>query len=196
MALFRSSRSTRMRSETRPTMRLPITLTSKDNNSSANATTNSESRWKGWLASVNSLAMTLGMVDPARIIPCGIVNTLLPISMVTAIVSPNARPNPGSQRRHPRRDRGNTARRIISHLVAPNASAASFSAAGAVSKTPRQIAAIGNTMIARTTPATNTEYPKNGPWNNQPITGMPDTDVNPRPIGPSAGISANTPQKP
>ena len=85
--------------------------------------------------------------------------------MVTAIVSPNARPRPRiAAPTIPERDRGNAARRNISQLVAPNASAPSFSATGAVSKTSRQIAVtMGSTMIARTTPAANTEYPKKGP---------------------------------
>jgi hypothetical protein len=82
-------------------------------------------------------------------------NTALPITMVTAMVSPRARPRPSNDApTMPDRARGSTAIRIISHRVAPRASAASFSLRGVLRKTSRQTAAmIGSTMIASTSPA-------------------------------------------
>ncbi len=97
----------------------------------------------------------------------------MPITMVTAMVSPNALPRPSSDApTMPDRARGSTAMRIISHRVAPRASAASFSFRGVLRKTSRHTAAmIGRTMIASTSPALKYDTPKNGPWNATPITG-------------------------
>ncbi len=79
----------------------------------------------------------------------------MPISIVTAIVSPNARPRPSRLApKMPAVERLSTDMRSISQRVAPSASAASFSAAGATANTSRQIAVtIGSTMIASTMPA-------------------------------------------
>src|SRR6266540_1176088 len=58
--------------------------------------------------------------------------TLLPMTIVTAIVSPKARPSPMKLApTMPERDRGSTAILSISQRVAPSASAASLSAFGA-----------------------------------------------------------------
>ena len=123
--------------------------------SSSVPTTKSDSRWNGSVASVNSLAITLGIVAPWPKMLVVIASTLLPISIVTAIVSPNARPRPSRLApKMPAVERLSTDMRSISQRVAPSASAASFSATGATAKTSRQIAVtIGSTMIASTMPA-------------------------------------------
>src|SRR5271163_799736 len=72
-----------MCSPVRLTIHLPATLTRSERIKRAVATTKSESRWNGWLASVNSLAITLGSVAPWVKMLFGIDNTLLPISIVT-----------------------------------------------------------------------------------------------------------------
>jgi hypothetical protein len=99
--------------------------------------------------------MTDGMVAPCPKIDVVMDSTLFPMTMVTAMVSPMARPRPRmAAPAIPDLDRGSTATRSISQRVIPSASAASFSSAGAVAKTSRQMAVtIGSTMIASTTPA-------------------------------------------
>ena len=108
------------------------------------------------MASVNSLAMTDGMVAPCPKIDLVMDSTLLPITMVTAMVSPMARPRPEDGRAgDPGPGSGQHGDAGASPSGScPSASAASFSSAGAVAKTSRQIAVtIGSTMIASTTPA-------------------------------------------
>jgi hypothetical protein len=80
----------------------------------------------------------------------------LPITSVTAIVSPIARPRPSiAAPAMPAREYGRIAVRIISQRVAPRASAASLWSAGTVAITSRVIAeTIGRIMIARIRPAT------------------------------------------
>ena len=70
---------------------------------------------------------------------------------------------------------GNTAPRIISHRVAPRASAACLSASGTVAKTSRVIEVmIGMIMIATMMPAvTNARPLLTGSPKSAPITGMP-----------------------
>ena len=70
--------------------------------------------------------------------------------IVTAIVSPSARPRPSiAAEMTPRRPNGSTAVRIISHRVAPRASAASLWVSGVWANTSRLIAVtIGRIMIA------------------------------------------------
>ena len=77
------------------------------------------------------------------------------MTIVTAIVSPIARPRPSiAAPEMPAREYGRTARRIISQRVAPSASAASLLSAGTVAMTSREIAeTIGRIMIARISPA-------------------------------------------
>ena len=79
----------------------------------------------------------------------------LPITSVTAIVSPIARPRPSiAAPVMPAREYGRTAMRIISQRVAPSASAASLCSTGTVAITSREIAeTIGRIMIARISPA-------------------------------------------
>ena len=78
----------------------------------------------------------------------------MPIRIVTAIVSPIARPRPSiAPPTIPERQYGSTAMRIISQRVAPSASAASLWSAGTVAITSRLIAlTIGRIMIASTSP--------------------------------------------
>ena len=73
----------------------------------------------------------------------------------TAIVSPSARPRPSMvPPMMPPRPKGSTTEVIIPHLVAPSASAASFSPCGVWEKTWRITAhAIGSTIIATAMPA-------------------------------------------
>ena len=74
--------------------------------------------------------------------------------MVTAMVSPSARPSASiAAEITPGRPNGSTAARIISHLVAPRASAPSLCVTGVCAKTSRDSAVtIGRIMIASTTP--------------------------------------------
>ena len=94
----------------------------------------------------------------------------LPITIVTAIVSPIARPRPstiepiipeaaGRQHRQP----------DVSHRVAPSARADSRNAPGTACRTSREIAVIvGRIMIASSTPALIMLKPKIGPSTNIP----------------------------
>ena len=77
------------------------------------------------------------------------------MTIVTAIVSPIARPRPSiAAPEMPAREYGSTAMRIISQRVAPSASAASLSCGGTVAMTSREMAeTIGRIMIARISPA-------------------------------------------
>ena len=79
----------------------------------------------------------------------------------TAIVSPRARPSPRMiAPTSPLREYGNTAMRIISHRVAPSATAASLWAVGVWRNTSRETAAMmGSTMMARITEAAKMDRP-------------------------------------
>src|SRR6185503_8506885 len=116
----------------RDTTSLPRTFTISVMSSRNMPTTNSDERWYGSVASVNSLTMMLGIVAPRPKMVVETASTLLPISMVTAIVSPKARPRPSRLApKMPAVERLSTEMRSISQRVAPSASAASFSATGA-----------------------------------------------------------------
>ena len=77
------------------------------------------------------------------------------MTIVTAIVSPIARPRPSiAAPEIPAREYGRIAVRIISQRVAPSASAASLWSGGTVDITSRVMAeTIGRIMIASTSPA-------------------------------------------
>ena len=123
---------------------------------STNSTRPAANRADVWIPvdSPNSFAITAASVYPwaNRWLP---IFGALPITSTTAIVSPIARPIPSiAPPVIPGREYGRTARRIISHRVAPSASAPSLSADGTVAMTSREIAdTIGTIMIARIRPA-------------------------------------------
>src|SRR5207244_8340347 len=152
------------RATVRFTIRRARTLTRIATMRRTNPTTKRDSRWNGSVASVNSLAITLDIVAPWPRMLGLILRTLLPMTMVTAMVSPNARPSPSIEApMTPDLERGRTAAWSISQRVAPSASAPSLSPIGAVLKTSRQIAVtIGRIMIARTTEAAKYDRRKNG----------------------------------
>ena len=79
----------------------------------------------------------------------------------TAMVSPSARPRPSiAAEIIPARPNGSTAVRIISHLVAPSAQAASMVSRGTCRNTSRLTAeTIGMIMIASTMPAISSDLP-------------------------------------
>ncbi len=81
--------------------------------------------------------------------------------IVTAIVSPSARPRPSIEPLiTAERPNGSTAIRIISHRVAPRASAPSWSLLGVCENTSRATAeTIGMTITASTIPATSIARP-------------------------------------
>src|SRR3954466_14237636 len=78
-----------------------------------------------------------------------------PITWVTAIASPSARPRPSiTAAPMPGFDEESTTPLTISQRVAPSASAPSSSSSGTLRKSSRQtLATIGTTMIARIRPA-------------------------------------------
>ena len=88
--------------------------------------------------------------------------------MVTAIVSPSARPNPRmTAPMRPVRPYGSTARRIISQRVAPSAYAASRWLCGTARITSLDTdEMIGRSMIARITPPASSPIPYAGPLNS------------------------------
>ena len=87
----------------------------------------SAARWIGSeAASPNSLAITAASVYPCEkiVLP---MSAAFPMTIVTAIVSPIARPRPSiAAPEMPAREYGSTAILIISQRVAPSASAASL----------------------------------------------------------------------
>src|SRR6266403_927687 len=117
-------------------------------------------RYRSPVASVNSLASTLAMVYPGANSDLAI-SGRLPITIVTAIVSPSARPKPKMiAPTMPARALRSTPMRIISQRVAPNASAASRWCCGMTVSTSRVIdEMIGMIMIARITPAASMPMP-------------------------------------
>ena len=84
-----------------------------------------------------------------------------PITCVTAIASPTARPRPRiSAAAMPPRAYGKTTPRTISQRVVPSASAPSFSSRGTPRKSSREmLETIGRIMIVRTTIAVKTLEP-------------------------------------
>ncbi len=112
------------------------------------------------VASVNSLAITAAMVYPGAKSDAAI-SCRFPITIVTAIVSPNARPNPRiTAPTIPDRAYGTTAVQAASHRVAPRPKAASRWLAGTARRTSRDTDMMyGITMIARMIPAASIEFP-------------------------------------
>ena len=88
-----------------------------------------------------------------------------PITIVTAIVSPSARPSPRiTAPKMPDRAYGSTALVIISQRVAPSASIASRCESGTAVMTSREMATtVGRIMSVRITPAANSPTPNGGP---------------------------------
>src|SRR5437870_2073421 len=89
-----------------------------------------------------------------------------PIVMVTAIVSPTARPRPRMMApKIPARAYRRTPTRVVSQRVAPRPQAASRWLAGTARRASRDTAAMrGLNMIARMTPAVNLSVPMGFPW--------------------------------
>src|ERR1700687_5664313 len=106
------------------------------------------------VASLNSLAITLANVYPGEKMEDGI-SGRLPMTIVTATVSPSARPSARIVApKIPARAAGSTTRHVISHHVAPNATDDSRSPRGTALITSREIAeSVGRIMIARTSDA-------------------------------------------
>ena len=92
---------------------------------------------------------------------CGEMVNVVPSVRASAIVSPSARPRPSMVAAiRPGRPYGRTAVRIISHFVAPRASAASSFIWGVCANTSRDSAVmIGRTMIARTIEPSRIDFP-------------------------------------
>src|ERR1700728_4622193 len=88
----------------------------------------------------------------------------LPMTKVTAIVSPSARPRPSiTPPTTPIRVYGNTILFATSQVVQPMPYAASFRTGGTVEKTSRDIEVTkGRTMIARISEAVSSVWPKYG----------------------------------
>jgi hypothetical protein len=112
---------------------------------------------------VNSFAITLAMVAPGSRIEVGI-RFVFPMTIVTAIVSPSARP---SARITAPRIPGLAASRataIDSAWVAPSASDASRSVFGVARSTSREMeTTVGTTMMPRMIPAFRMPIPKGAP---------------------------------
>src|SRR6202043_1117555 len=149
---------------------------------------------KPGLASANSLASAEVMLLPGENSETLSSRLVLPITNVTAIVSPSARPRPSiTPPITPVRVNGNTIFHITSQVVQPMPYADSFSRTGVTSNTSRITAAMyGMIMIAKITPAQRMPMPIGGPLNNAPTIGMPLRSV---PSGFSnhvAKIGANT----
>src|SRR5256712_1481967 len=89
-----------------------------------------------------------------------------PIVMVTAIVSPTARPRPRMiAPKIPARAYRRTAIRVVSHRVAPRLKAASRWLSGTARRASRDTAEmVGMIMTARSTPAVNLSVPMGFPW--------------------------------
>src|SRR6266403_1366997 len=117
-------------------------------------------RYRSPVASVNSLASTLAMVYPGANSDVAI-SGRLPITIVTAMVSPSARPKPKMiAPTMPARALRSTPMRIISQRVAPNASTASRWCCGMTVSTSRVMdEMMGMIMIARITPAASMPMP-------------------------------------
>src|SRR6266550_3531265 len=147
----------------RPTRQIrirAIALTATVRTNRISPTSNRADRYRLVVASLNSFAIA------AAIVYAGCRSEMLmscrfPMSIVTAIVSPSARPRPRMTAPiKPARPYGRTADRTASHRVAPMASAASRWLAGTASSTSRDTAAMyGTIMIARMIPPANNEFP-------------------------------------
>src|ERR1700722_2702692 len=117
-------------------------------------------RYKSPVASVNSLAMTEAMVYPGANSEA-LIWGLLPMTIVTAMVSPSARARARkTEPMMPVRAQGTTTCQVDSQRVAPMASAASRCSRGTLSKTSRDTEIMkGTTMMARTMPAVRNPTP-------------------------------------
>ena len=115
-------------------------------------------------ASLNVVAICEAMVCELSKMLCGICGRL-PMTIVTAIVSPSARPSPRmTAPMIPERAYGRTAFVIISQRVAPSASIASRCESGTAVMTSREIATmVGRIIRVRITPAVNRPTPNGGP---------------------------------
>src|ERR1041385_6882329 len=147
----RATRQMRMRA---------IAFTTTVSTNRISPTSNSADRYRFVVASENSFAIA------AAIVYAGWNNETpiswrLPITIVTAIVSPSARPSPRiTAPMSPVRPYGSTADRTASQRVAPIASAASRWLPGTASSTSRDTAAMyGTIMIARMIPPASSELP-------------------------------------
>src|SRR5919202_1912651 len=121
-------------------------------------------------------------ITDARVLPEAnrfeVIWVAAPTVSATAIVSPIARPRPSmTAPTMPPKLCGNTAPRIISHRVAPSATAACFSDSGTVANTSRMIdVMIGTIMMATMMPAVMNPRPvETGCPNSAPSTGTPPT---------------------
>ena len=121
----------------------------------------------------------------------------LPITWVTAIASPSARPRPSTTAAViPLRVYGMTTPRTISQRVVPRASAPSSSSRGTARNSSRQmLEMIGTTMIVRINPAVKRPVPA--------CDGAPNSGMNPRlrcsqgsTCIPRNGPSTKMPQRP
>ena len=110
---------------------------------------------------------------------------LLPMTMVTAIVSPSARPRARiTAPEMPARPYGKTTCQIVSHFVAPRASEPSRCICGTADSTSRETAAMkGSTMMARINPR---QHP-------QPVEGPEKSGRKPR-VARSAGAILRGPE--
>src|SRR6185437_6077494 len=112
-----------------------ITVKVIKNNSSPRAI--SEEVYRSPTASVNSLAMAEEIVVPGARMEA-LMRCALPITKVTAMVSPSALPKPSmTPPTMPTRERGTTTFHITSQVVAPSAYPDSLSMGGTVSNTSR-----------------------------------------------------------
>ena len=117
------------------------------------------------MASAYSLAITEAIVAAGEKSDLEIMGEL-PINIVTAIVSPRARPRPNTTAELiPEIEGERTASLIISYFVEPSAYEASFWWAGISSKIDLQIEEIvGTIMIDKISAAVKIPIPKLGPW--------------------------------
>ena len=126
----------------------------------------SDERWNGSVASVNWLAMIDERVAAGANSECAMVGEL-PMTIVTAIVSPSARPvDRVTAPKRPTRALGSTTRQSTCQRVAPRANAASTWSPGTAAITSREMATIvGSTMTKSTKPASNRPTPSWAPLN-------------------------------
>src|SRR5690625_2276151 len=126
-------------------------------------------------ASLNSLARADAIEFDGENREDGRLNAL-PMTNVTAMVSPSARPRPSMMPPiTPPLVKGSTTFQTTSHVVEPNPYADSFSMGGTTSKTSRMTAVMnGMTMMDRIRPAVKMPMPNGGPAKISPNTGTPE----------------------
>jgi hypothetical protein len=151
--------------------------------------------WSPPLASLNVTAILDAMVWAWSKIDTGM-SWPLPITIVTAIVSPSARPRPRiAAPTTPERAYGSTALTATSQRVAPRPNIASRWLFGTELSTSREIETIvGRIMIARITPAAPRPTPKLGPWKkgSQPSVAMSQEST----VSRRNGLSTKMPHSP